>query len=720
MWQAKGNSLYLIEYLETRHDFLLETLMPRSRPARRQRPLQPVRPSLMPLLPLLAALHAASAAAQTPQAAQPVFQLGEVDVQAPAVSKPAPGGTSSNVVTQQQMLDRGALNVGEALGDLPGVTPVTLGQRGETQVNIRGFDSRQITLNIDGIPIYVPYDGNVDLSRLLTPGLSEIVVTKGLGSLMYGPNNMGGSINLITQAPSKKLEGSITGGLTANQHRLYGNDLSVQLGSRIDSRWYVQGGVASANRDGFPLSTAFKPVAAQPGGDRLNAASHDINANLKVGFTPNATDDYALGLYTVNSDKDSPPYTGNTKLTGQPVRYWQWPQWNKQSYYYIGNTALGAGYLKTRLYHDTFDNELISFDNARYNSTQKPYAFNSQYRDFSNGATVELGQPLGTQNFLKLGLFYKQDVHRESNLATQAQPYQTPWLHFEAHTYALGFENAYKPTTADTLTFGYRRDEHRFDQAEQYTNKAQTQIGPMPTSPRVGANNAQIVWRHKLSAHTELRAGIGRKTRFPSIKEVYSYRLGQAIPNPALGPEQALNREVGVSGVMLGGVKYDAAVYWDSIKDAIESVATSTPGISQAQNVGTATNKGLDLSVQAPIGNAWIASVAYSYLDATLGAPGLVATNAPRHWADLGVSWLPGDATTLSAHVQAASSRQTTTDGKQPVAGFAVVNLRWTQRLAPRLTLYTNLNNAFDRNYQLSEGFPMPGRELRVQLQYKL
>lgn len=494
----------------------------------------------------------------------------------------------------------------------------------------------------------------------------------------------------------------------------------MQLGSRIDSRWSVQGGVATANRDGFALSHSFKPVAAQPGGDRLNASSHDVNANLKVGFAPNATDDYALGLYTVNSNKDSPPYTGNTKATGQPVRYWQWPQWNKQSYYYIGHTAVGSGYLKTRLYHDTFDNELISYDDATYSTTKKPYAFNSQYRDFSNGATVELGQPLGMQNFLKLGLFYKQDVHRESNLATQAQPVQTPWLHFEAHTYALGFENAYKPTAADTLTFGYRRDEHRFDQAQQYTDKAQTQIGPMATSPRVGANNAQIVWRHKLSAHTELRAGIGQKTRFPSIKEVYSYRLGQAIPNPALGPEQALNREAGLSGVVFGGMKYDASVYWDSVKDAIESVATSTPGVRQAQNVGTATNKGLDLSVQAPIGNTWLASVAYSYLNATLGSPGLVATNAPRNWADVGISWLPGEATTLSAHVQAASSRQTTTDGKQPVAGFAVVNLRWVQRLTPRLTLYTNLNNALDKNYALSEGFPMPGRELRLQLQYKL
>jgi len=387
----------------------------------------PLSPRLNPH-PLLLALAAAvpgtawGQTAPVPTSA-PVFRLGEVEVSAKAASAASSAEAGSSVVTQQQMLQRGALNVGEALSDLPGVTPVTLGQRGETQVNIRGFDSRQITLNIDGIPIYVPYDGNVDLSRLLVPGISEIVVTKGLGSLMYGPNNMGGSINIVTQAPTKKLEGSITGGLTANQHKLYGNDLSVQLGSRIDSRWYVQGGVATANRNGFALSHSFKPVAAQPGGDRLNASSHDVNANLKVGFTPNATDDYALGLYTVNSDKDSPPYTGNTKATGQPVRYWQWPQWNKQSLYSIGNTAIGSGYLKTRLYHDTFDNQMISYDDARYSTTKKPYAFSSKYRDFSNGTTVELGQPIGAQNVLKLGLFYKQDVHRESNQATQRQPY---------------------------------------------------------------------------------------------------------------------------------------------------------------------------------------------------------------------------------------------------------------------------------------------------------
>jgi len=677
------------------------------------------RPRRWAVLPMLACLGAGGVAAQTVQsgAAQPVFQLGEVDVQTTAVSSPPPGGSSSNVVTQQQMLDRGALDVAQAIGGLPGVTPMSVGQRAESQVKIRGFDARQITLNLDGIPIYVPYDGNVDLSRLLVPGIAEIVVTKGLGSLMYGPNNMGGSINLVTQAPRKSLQGSIVTGFTANQNKVYGQNAAVQLGSRIDSRWYVQGGVAVVDSNGFPLSRHFAPVPVQPAGDRLNAASHDINANLKIGFTPNATDDYALGVYTVNSDKDVPPYTGNSKITGQPVRYWQWPQWNKQSLYYIGNTAIGQGYLKTRLYHDTFDNELISYDDATYSTTKKPYAFDSKYRDFSNGATVELGQPLGTQNFLKLGLFYKQDVHRESNLATQAQPYQTPWLHFEAHTVALGFENAYRPTAADTLTFGYRRDEHRFDQAQQYTNNAQTQIGPMATSPRVGANNWQVVWRHALGAHTELRAGIGQKTRFPSLKEVYSYRLGQAIPNPALGPEQALNREIGLSGVIGGGVQYDVAAFWDSVKDAIESVATATPGISQNQNVGTATNKGVDLGVKAPLGRDWVGTLAYSYLSSTLGTPGLAATNAPHHLARAALTWLPTDATTLGVSVKAISPTQKLTNGLQPEGGHVVVNLRWTQQLAPRWTLYTHVNNVFDKNYGI---YPKPGRELSMQLQYRL
>ncbi|MGZ8220275.1 MAG: TonB-dependent receptor plug domain-containing protein, partial [Methylobacter sp.] len=43
-----------------------------------------------------------------------------------------------------------------------------MGARNERLIYIRGFNSRQVPLFMDGIPVYVPYDGNVDLNRFST------------------------------------------------------------------------------------------------------------------------------------------------------------------------------------------------------------------------------------------------------------------------------------------------------------------------------------------------------------------------------------------------------------------------------------------------------------------------------------------------------------------------------------------------------------------------
>ncbi|WP_259470065.1 TonB-dependent receptor [Pseudomonas aeruginosa] len=48
----------------------------------------------------------------------------------------------------------------------------------------------------DGIPTYVPYDGNLDLARFTTNDLASIEVNKGYTSLLQGPNLMGGAINI--------------------------------------------------------------------------------------------------------------------------------------------------------------------------------------------------------------------------------------------------------------------------------------------------------------------------------------------------------------------------------------------------------------------------------------------------------------------------------------------------------------------------------------------
>ncbi len=56
-------------------------------------------------------------------------------------------------------------NVAQALSVVPGVVLQKSGSRNEEQVKVRGFDSRQVPVYFDGVPIYVPYDGNASIWR---------------------------------------------------------------------------------------------------------------------------------------------------------------------------------------------------------------------------------------------------------------------------------------------------------------------------------------------------------------------------------------------------------------------------------------------------------------------------------------------------------------------------------------------------------------------------
>ncbi|HAY5193747.1 TPA: Plug domain-containing protein [Shigella flexneri] len=106
--------------------------------------------------------------------------------------------TTTTVLDQPTMKALDKQNVAQALSVVPGVVLQKSGSRNEKQVKVRGFDSRQVPVYFDGVPIYVPYDGNLDLARILTNNLGAVEVSKGYSSLLHGPNQMGGAINITT------------------------------------------------------------------------------------------------------------------------------------------------------------------------------------------------------------------------------------------------------------------------------------------------------------------------------------------------------------------------------------------------------------------------------------------------------------------------------------------------------------------------------------------
>jgi iron complex outermembrane recepter protein len=649
----------------------------------------------------LLAISLTAACYPTLSQAETVFDLGQIDVKA---DKTTPNGDpSATVIDASTMRDRNQLNLAEALQDVPGVTLSSGGQRNEDQVYIRGFDSTQTTLNIDGVPVYVPYDGNIDLSRFLTGDLSQVVVSKGLSSLMYGPNNMGGSINLVTKRPDRPLSGRLDAGGSFGKDGVFERHTGAQLSSRINDLFYIQGGVEHASSGNYPLSSAYQANKNQPDGSRLNAYSKITNGNFRVGFTPNATDEYTLSYYGTSGDKGSPPYAGTVGST----RYWQWPVWKKNGYYYLGKTAVAGGTLKTRLYYDAFKNSLSSYNDSTYTTQTKGYAFNSQYDDHSTGGGLEWDRAFGI-NGVKLMGQAKYDNHRERNLADGAQNYDSAWLQFKSHIYSVGVEDRLSLSDKTHLTLGYRYDQSKITQAQEYANKAETEVRDMAVAGARGANNFQAVLSQQAFGQ-EFHVGIAHKTHFPTIKDIFSYRLGASIPNPALGPETATTYEVGVKGLVVGDVNYSATIFTSRITDAIEMVAL-TPTLGQNQNVGNAKNSGAELTLSAPIGNQLAVSANYSYLARTLGTPGLVATGTPRHSGFVDLSWFPINKWTFDAEVRAYSGRQTTTNGLQPTSGYATLAVRARYELNPHWVLRAGVSNLTDRNYQVTEGFPEPGR----------
>ena len=96
-----------------------------------------------------------------------VFKLGEINVAGTGTSNPAVGGST---VTRDELDDFNRETVVDALDLLPGITTTGGGQRNERMVTVRGFDSRQVPVFIDGIPVYVP----VSYTHLTLPTNREV------------------------------------------------------------------------------------------------------------------------------------------------------------------------------------------------------------------------------------------------------------------------------------------------------------------------------------------------------------------------------------------------------------------------------------------------------------------------------------------------------------------------------------------------------------------
>lgn len=642
------------------------------------------------------------------------FDLGMINV----LSEADEEKVFEQTVTSETIQRDNDLTVNEALDNMSGISQDVQGGRAESSLYIRGFDARRIGFFVDGVPLYVPYDGNFDYGRFTTGDIAQIDVYKGYSSVAYGANTMGGVVNVVTRKPTKQFEGFIRNQTVFDSDFIFARQLStVSLGA-LQDKYYIQYDASYANQDHYRLSDDYPTTPYQPAGVRLRSENKDFNMNLKAGYFIDDTAEVALGYMNVRSEKQQPPVT-DTDFSR--VKYWDWPKWDKDTVYLNAEKNYSKSVFKAAVYYDKFNNAINSYDDENYISFDKKSSFLSEYDDYTYGARVTYEIEMDKQ-YITVSGNYKEDVHKGYDIG-KMDGVKTLTERYEDRTLSLGVEDVYSLSDKIDLLGGISYDMK--DGAYVYDKySAQQELAPGD----LNTFNPQAAILYKLDGTSILRGSVARKTYLTSMKDRYSRRLGFAEPNPDLESEKATNYEISYSKTMQN-IQLNIAGFVTEVDDAIQNVILNDNGtpdytgddLFQNQNVGEFQHRGIELDASYK-GDSYEVGGNYTYLNIkNKNDTDVKLTDVPENQLFAYVQKDLWTNTFVYANVKFRNGayQQKMDNTYVEVPSFTTFDAKINYSPTDSITTELGIKNITDEDYVYDMGFPMPGREFFVTLEYQ-
>ncbi len=160
-----------------------------------------------------AAVLAVLFAAPAPVSAQVLPQVAE-DVVVTATAGPEEEkqlGVATTVITRQEIEKSGRVTVLELLRSVPALEVVQSGSDGSlTSILLRGTNSTQTLVLVDGARVNSAYFPGYDFSGLTTENVERIEIVRGPFSALYGSDAIGGVVQIFTRPPQEGFSGAVT------------------------------------------------------------------------------------------------------------------------------------------------------------------------------------------------------------------------------------------------------------------------------------------------------------------------------------------------------------------------------------------------------------------------------------------------------------------------------------------------------------------------------
>lgn len=187
-----------------------------------------------------------------------------------AVDRKTPVAVST-IKSEQIQLKLGTQEFPEILKSTPGVYATRAGGGfGDGRVNLRGFESENVAVLINGVPVNDMENGRVYWSNWagLADVTSSMQVQRGLGASKVAVPSIGGTINIISQTTDIEEGGSVETSIGNDGYLKFGATYSTGL---MDNGFAATVSASKTDGDGYVDGTEF------------NAMSYFINVSKEIG-----------------------------------------------------------------------------------------------------------------------------------------------------------------------------------------------------------------------------------------------------------------------------------------------------------------------------------------------------------------------------------------------------------------------------------------------------
>jgi len=639
------------------------------------------------------------------------YNFGEILILAPGLGVVAEPGMTEIPAAVLEDRDAGSA---DAIAPLIPSARVGVNSRGEANLTLRGASERQVAIFQDGVRLNIPWDERVDLSLVPIEAMETIRVTRGFGSVLDGPNTLGGVAHFITRGLPEnggRTEALLQGG-EAGQLR----GSLLHLGRRGD--WAYLGAVEHRAEDGFLLPGSFDAEHNQLSDRDLRTNSDRKQRSVLLRLARHLPREGLIGLtvHAMDSEKGVPAeaHLG----ADERARYWRVPQW-RRAIFSLQTDLVPDEERRWRLAGsaalDLFGQDIQDYSDSTYVGTETELAEAIEYgRDRTGLARFRLTR--------------SNDRHRSRNLSFSGS------VRYVSHREWEGDQSR-----DDDRVFAQWLGGVASEWDGQWNEDWRLRVGvglDLSSTPRTGGREKQdadyepalgVRISRMVGETSQVHLSGGRRARFPSLRERYSDAAGQFDINPDLDPEVQNSLELG-GGWQGETVDWTLGVFGNQLEDGIVRVALDD-GVRRRINRDAIRSFGAEASGAWRFAPGWSLEGHHSFLH-------IRARSAEDDYT-LRVERKPSSTSFLSLHGSIARYERFTfaLEGQRVgrfysldsrtgelvrLSGTEVANLRCQWQWTPsgdRLwggAVFLRVDNLADKLVLSQLGLPGPGRSLRA------